>query len=101
MPDVGGQANRGSKRAISPRKGKVQPSGDNSSTARNNAKATRPTRSQGLDPGEWRLNAKSAVNITLYDCSGAPLRPDLQEEIEQWAESVAKRESLVLNIALG
>jgi hypothetical protein len=47
------------------------------------------------------VNAKSAVSFTLYDCTGAPLRPDLQKEIEEWAESVAKREKLLLNVTQG
>lgn len=79
----------------------LQPGGHNKRPAKHNGKAARIISSQGLDPGAWRMNAKSAISITLYDMSGAPLRPDLVKEFEEWAEAVAKRESLVLNVAMG
>lgn len=103
MPDARSKPNGGDKRSVPSRKRKpaVQSGGGNSRPARNDAKTTRTARSQGLDPGEWRVNAKSAVSFTLYDCTGAPLRPELQKEIEEWAESVAKREHLLLNVAQG
>lgn len=99
----GNGTNQSNKRILPDRKKReaVQPSGHNRRAAKHNAKASRPTRTQGPDPGEWRVNAKSAVSLTIYDISGAPLRPDLVKELEEWAESVTKRESLVLNVALG
>lgn len=104
MPDPRSQSSNGdSKRTLPNRKGRevIQSGGDNRRPARNNGKTTRPSRTPQPDPGEWRVNAKSAVNMTLYDMSGAPLRPDLVKELEEWVEAIAKREALVVNVTLG
>lgn len=47
------------------------------------------------------MNAESAVNITLYDMSGAPLHPDVVREITLCAEKIAKRDKLLVNVIRG
>jgi outer membrane protein OmpA-like peptidoglycan-associated protein len=40
----------------------------------------------------------SAIHITLFDMSGAPLSPDVAKQLEQLAEKLAKKEKLTLNV---
>lgn len=102
MQDARSESNGENGRRTTPRKRReVQSGGTNKRAAKDNAKATRAARSNGPDPGEWRVNAKSALNITLYDMSGAPIRPELMKEMEEWAENVAAREKLVVSVAKG
>jgi hypothetical protein len=44
----------------------------------------------------------SSVNIVLYDISGAPIEPDIRNELISKAEELAKRSSLLaINVAEG
>lgn len=70
-------------------------------SAKDNAAATNTPDSQGLDPGAWRLNAKSAISVTLYDMSGAPLHPIVLREMEDMADRLAKWYKLVAHVEQG
>lgn len=41
----------------------------------------------------------NAVHITVYDPSGAPVSPSAQEDLEAYAERVAKHENLIVSVS--
>lgn len=43
----------------------------------------------------------NAVSVTIHDLSGAPLNPKVVADFEKYAEKVAKKEGLVVNVARG
>lgn len=40
-----------------------------------------------------------AISVTLHDLAGAPINPKAVTELEKFAEKLALRESLVVNVA--
>lgn len=47
------------------------------------------------------MKAKSAISVTLYDMSGAPLHPSAAAELERAAERLAQTYKLTLNVEQG
>lgn len=47
------------------------------------------------------LGKQSAVNITLYDLSGAPLHPRVLDELIGLVQKLAHEEKLVYNLVTG
>src|SRR3954464_4872466 len=79
----------------------VQPSGRARRPAKHHGKAARPPRASTPSPGAWRVNAESAISITVYDMSGAPLNPYVVYQLEALADKIAQQEKLTVNVQKG
>lgn len=47
------------------------------------------------------MTKTNAVSVTIHDLSGAPLSPKVIQDFEKYAEKLAKKEGLVVNVARG
>lgn len=60
------------------------------------------TNNLDINDNQLTLFGPNSINITLYDISGAPLDPKIENELIAKAEELAHRESLLaINVVRG